>query len=449
MNNIKENDEIIVDIKRLGINGEGIAYYLRKTIFIKNALPDEIVKIKITKDNSNYFEAEIVNFIKQSAHRIKPFCKYFYLCGGCQLQHLSYENSKKLKREMLMDTISKYSGLNPRTFQVNETIIMDNPKNYRNKSQMAVCTKNNNLSTSLYKVNSNENISIDYCDVQNEIINSVNIKVLKLLEIFDIKSIDNDGILKNLVVRISTSTNEVQVTIIISKDDNNINKVAKEIISIPNVVSVYKSINKTNNMFGNLIKLEGTDTICETIGAFKFNLLPTSFFQLNPIQTNKLYETVKKLCKLSFKENVIDAYCGVGTIGMYLAKNAKEVIGIEINEDSITNAITNAKLNKIKNISFINGDATIEIPKLINDGFIPDIMVFDPPRTGLSDEIKKVINLTLPKRIVYVSCNPSTLAKDLEQLKNNYQVKSITPFDMFPYTSHIESVTLLEKNKNL
>lgn len=444
MNNINVNDEIVVDIKRIGINGEGIAYYLRKTVFIKNALPDEIVKIKITKDSSNFFEGEIIKFIKQSEYRVKPFCNQYDICGGCQLQHLDYNRSKVIKREMLMDTISKYSGLNPRTFQVNETVIMDNPKNFRNKSQMAICTRNSKLCSSLYKIDSNENVIIDNCDVQNSIINSISNKVLRLLEVFDIKSTDNEGILKNLVIRTSTSTNEVQVTIIVSNDDESLSKVAKEIIKLDNVVSVYKSINKTNNMFGDLIKLEGNDTITETIGTFKFNLLPTSFFQLNPIQTNKLYETVKKLCKLSFKENVLDAYCGVGTIGMYLAKNAKEVIGIEINEDAITNATNNAKINKVKNISFINGDATIEIPNLVNNGFIPDIMVFDPPRTGLTKEIKSLININKPKRIVYVSCNPSTLSKDLSDLKDNYKVKSITPFDMFPFTSHIESVTLLE-----
>ncbi len=448
MNKLNIDDEVIVDVKRLGINGEGIAYYLRKTIFIKDALPEETVKVKITKQTDTYLEAVVVKFIKQSQFRVRPFCKHYGSCGGCQLQHLDYNQSKILKREMLMETISKYSDLNPRTFQVNETVIMDNPKNYRNKSQMAICTNNDKLSTSLFESDSRESVAIDYCGVQHELINDINNKTLRLLEVFDIKSIDNNGILKNLVVRVSTSINKVQVTIVVTKDDEKLSKVAKEIMNIANVASVYKSINKSDTtMFGTMIKLEGEDTITEKIGAFNFNLLPTSFFQLNPIQTNKLYETVKKLCKLSFKENVIDAYCGVGTIGMYLAKNAKEVIGIEINEDAINNAINNAKINKIKNISFINGDATIEIPRLVNNGFNPDIMVFDPPRTGLSNEIKDLIIKTLPKRIVYVSCNPSTLAKDLKTLKNKYKVKSITPFDMFPYTSQIESVTLLELNK--
>ncbi|MFI3329868.1 MAG: 23S rRNA (uracil(1939)-C(5))-methyltransferase RlmD [bacterium] len=447
MNNLKIDDEIIVDVKRLGINGEGIAYYLRKTIFIKNALPDETVKIKITKDSSNYLEADVVKFMKQSEHRVRPFCKYYNTCGGCQLQHLDYNHSKVVKRDMLMEAIAKYSDLNPRTFQVNQTVIMDDAKNYRNKSQMAICSKGEQLCTSLFQSDSRDSVAIDYCDVQNEIINTINNKVLRLLEVFDVKSIDNGGILKNLVVRVSTTTSNAQVTIIVAKDSDVLSKVAKEIINITNVVSVYKSINKSDtSMFGTLEKLEGEDTITEKIGNFSFNLLPTSFFQLNPVQTNKLYETVKKLCKLSFKETVIDAYCGVGTIGMYLAKNAKEVIGIEINEDAITNAINNAKINKIKNISFINGDATLEIPKLINEGLTPDIMVFDPPRTGLSSEIRDLVNKTKPKRIVYVSCNPATLAKDLKDLKSNYKVKSITPFDMFPFTSHIESVTLLELN---
>lgn len=446
MNKIKIDDEIIVDVKRLGINGEGIAYYLKKAVFIDNALPSETVKIKIIKDEEKYLVGEITKIVNPSKYRTTPFCKYYKRCGGCQLQHLDYKQSGIVKRDMLMKTISKYSGLNPRTFQVNETVIMENPKNYRNKSQMLVSTLETKLTTSLYELDSREKVEINNCPIQNEIINDVNNKTLRILEAFGIKASDDGGILKNLVVRTSTTNNNTQVTFIITKDDIRLNNVAKEIMNIPNVKSVYKSINNSDShMFGEMIKLEGEDTITEKIGDFNFNLLPTSFFQLNPIQTNKLYATVKKLCKLSFKENVIDAYCGVGTIGMYISKNAKEVVGIEINEDSITNAIANAKLNKVKNIRFINGDATVEIPKLVNEGFNADIMVFDPPRTGLSNDIKSLINSTLPKRIVYVSCNPSTLSKDLGELKGKYNVKSITPFDMFPFTSHIESVTLLEK----
>ncbi len=442
MKNVNINDEIIVDIKRLGINGEGIAYYLRKTIFINNAIPGETVLIKITDDKTTYLIGEIIKFISTSDNRTQPFCKYYNECGGCQIQHINYNFSKKLKKDLLTEAITKYSSLNPRTFQVNETVIMDNPKGYRNKSQMAI-SEDNGLSLGLYKANSRDIVNVISCPIQNEIINSINIKVLKVLEAFNIES----SIFKNVVTRVSTFDNKAQVTLIINKDSIKIDEAAKEIINIPNVVSVYKSINTSDtSMFADIVKLEGTDTITEEIDGFKFNLLPTSFFQLNTLQTQKLYQTVKKLCKLSFKENVIDAYCGVGTIGTYLAKNAKHVIGIEINKDSITNAIENAKINKIKNIEFIQGDSTIEIPKLINNGFIPDIMVFDPPRTGLSNEIKSLIKKVLPKRIVYVSCNPATLAKDLNELKDNYKVKSITPFDMFPYTSHVESVTLLEIN---
>ncbi len=442
MNNLKIGDELIVDIKRLGINGEGIAFYLRKTIFINNALPDETVLIKIIKDNDTYLEGEIIKFIKTSEYRVQPFCPHYNKCGGCSLQHLDYNKSKEYKRDILMETLTKYSGLNPRTFQVNETVIMDNPKNYRNKSQMVI-TGDKELSLGLYETNSRDVVNIKNCNVQNEIVNSINIKVLSILEHYNLTSSIDGGILKNLVTRVSTSNNNAQVTIIVSKDDKVLSTIAKDIMNIPNVVSVYKSVNKTENMFGDIVLLEGNETICETIGNFKYNLLPTSFFQLNPIQTHKLYETVKKLSKLSFKENVLDSYCGAGTIGIYLAKNSKEVIGIEINKDAITNANNNAILNKIKNISFINGDATEEIPSLVKT-FTPDIMVFDPPRTGLSKEIRDIVNKVLPKRVIYVSCNPSTLAKDLKELSNKYKVKSITPFDMFPYTAHIESVTLLE-----
>ena len=217
------------------------------------------------------------------------------------------------------------------------------------------------------------------------------------------------------------------------------------------ITSVYYSINNNledASIFGKeIVKVCGNDSIKEKIGDYYYNLLPNSFFQLNPTQAKVLYDEVKKACKLSFKENVLDAYCGVGSIGIYLAKWAKEVVGVESNKQAVVNAKENANINKIKNIRFIEGNASNVLPYLVKDHFIPDVMVFDPPRTGMTPDIKEAINKCLPKRIVYVSCNPASLAKDLAELTEEYQIKYIQPIDMFPFTSHVESVVLLELKK--
>ena len=219
-------------------------------------------------------------------------------------------------------------------------------------------------------------------------------------------------------------------------------------MKIEHVVSVFESVNDGSDVsiFGTTKKLEGKDTILENIAEFKFELGPDTFFQLNPVQTEKLYEAVKKVCKLSKKETVLDLYCGVGTIGIYLSKLAKEIIGVEVNEISIENAKTNAVLNKVQNAKFFAGRVDEVLPKVIRENNV-DVLVCDPPRTGLEEYVCKTILKSGINRVVYVSCNPSTLAKDLALLSEKYTVKSIQPVDMFPQTSHVESVTLLELKK--
>ena len=285
---------------------------------------------------------------------------------------------------------------------------------------------------------------------QADQINNINKKILALMDKLNVVPYIEKykrGEVKYIVTRVSHFNKEAQVTFVIGEKTPKIKELAKEVIKIDSVVSVFESFADGEGdslIFGSDIKLlEGKKTILESIGKYKFELLPTAFFQLNPIQTEVLYEHVLKACKLSFKERVLDAYCGVGTIGIYLAHNASEVIGIEYNKEAVENANNNAQLNKIKNAKFLQGDVVELLPHMIKEGNQFDVIVADPPRVGLGAELCEAILESGAKRFIYVSCNPATLAKDLNILTKKYNVNSIEPFDMFPNTSHVEAICVL------
>lgn len=451
---VKVDEEIFLDIKRLGINGEGIGYYKKQAIFVPNALPKENVLVKIVKVLKGYAIAELLEIKVPSKDRVENFCPYYTKCGGCSLQHLNYLASGVLKRELVMEAITRYTKLNPRSFEVKPTILMDDPLHYRAKVNMPVRNGIHGTVFGLYAPNSEKFVRIKDCAIQNENINYVINEIAKVMDKLIISAYDGKmkkGFVRYVVVRSSLYNNETQVTYILTKELKDMNLLAEETLKINNVVSVYYSINNNfedADIFGKEIKfVKGKETIIEKLGDYKYQLLPNSFFQLNPKQAIRLYEEVKKAAKLSLKENVLDAYCGVGSIGIYLAKWAKEVVGVESNKEAIINAKENAKMNNLKNIRFIEGNASNVLPYLVKDHFIPDVMVFDPPRTGITQDVKDAIIKCKPKRIVYVSCNPASLAKDLATLTELYQVKYIQPIDMFPFTSHIESICLLELKK--
>ncbi len=443
---LRENDEIIVDIKRLGINGEGIAFYKKLAIFVEGALPGEGVNVKITKILKNMAFAEVIDFKHISKDRVEPKCGYYEKCGACQVMHVNYNKMLEYKRELVIESIARYTKLNPRSFEIHKTIGMDNPYGYRFKSSLPL-RHNEKTSVGIIKANTNIVVPIDFCLNQNDIINNINKEVCKLIDKFGIEVYDhkeNKGLIRYIVVRVSHYNKEAQVTLVVSKKGFNLKPIAKEIMKISHVVGVFESYNDGEgvSIFGTTKKLDGKDTITETIGSYKFELGPDTFFQLNPIQTEKLYEVVKKATKLSMKETVLDLYCGVGTIGIYLSKFAKEIIGIETNEISIENAKTNAVINKVRNASFYAGSVDDILPKVLREKQV-DVLVCDPPRTGLGEYVAKTIVKSQAKQVVYVSCNPATLAKDLAILSEKYHVKWIQPVDMFPNTSHVECVCSL------
>ncbi|MBE4910583.1 23S rRNA (uracil(1939)-C(5))-methyltransferase RlmD [Bacillus luteolus] len=438
-------------IKRLGINGEGVGYFKRQVVFVPGALPGEEVVVEATKVHPKFSEAKIKKVRKKSEHRVQPPCPIYDQCGGCQLQHLDYNQQLKEKRDIVVQAFERYvKNLNPSI--IKDTIGMDNPWNYRNKSQFQVGLNNQKVIAGLYGLNSHHLIDISDCMVQHQATNKVTQVVKTILQELNI-SIYNEksrkGIIRTIVTRVGVETGEVQLVLITAKTElprkeQFITEVKKR---LPEVKSIVQNINgnKTSLIFGDETKrLHGKEVIQENLGDLQFELSARAFFQLNPHQTVKLYDEVKKAARLTGKEKLVDAYCGVGTIGLWLAKEASEIRGMDTISESIEDAKKNAKNHGISNALYVTGKAEQWLPKWVKEGWKPDVIVVDPPRTGCDDQLLQTILKVKPKKVVYVSCNPSTLAKDIGVLSKSYNVSYIQPVDMFPHTAHVEAVALLE-----
>lgn len=391
----------MLEIIRLDHQGRGIGTINNKVIFIPNTIPGEIIEYKITNEKKNYLEGKVTKYTKKSKDRINPQCPYYNICGGCQLMHMPYEKQLKYKQNTIENILSKYTNSN---IKINPIIKSENEFNYRNKITLHI-----NKTIGLYKQNSNEIININKCYLVNDKINNI-IKELNKLKL------EKDEI--------------------VIKCHNN-----QTLLYYNNKLNNLKSINADNIILNNKI-IKGNNYVFEILNNYKFKISPTSFFQINKMQTIKLYENIKKIAQINKKDNILDLYCGTGTIGIYLSKNANKVLGIEINKEAIKNAKENQKLNNIKNIEFIAGDVKDIIKKIT---FNPTIIVLDPPRSGINDEIINYLINYNAKKIIYISCNPITLARDLKKLNKYYTTKIIQPLDMFPNTYHIECITLLTK----
>ena len=383
---------------------------------------------------------------------VNPPCKYSDKCGGCQFQHVNYLDQCKFKKEIVKEAFDKYYNGKLNEVLFKETIGQDNPYHYRNKVKLPVRYDGEKLVTGLYAMDTNRLVYIDNCLIEKEDLRRVVDQICEYLTKYQIIAFNpktHDGILRHIIARSSKLSNDIQVTLILYKEDQRTIKVAKELLKIKNIKSVYISINdnlEAIENFGNdTFLVAGTETITEQLGDFKFELLPHAFFQLNLEQTNKLYNEIINLAKLKGYENVIDGYCGVGTIGIFLSKYVKEVRGIDNNKEAIQNANENVKLNGINNAKFYSGNILSYINKWENEGFIPDVLVVDPPRTGLELRLLNYLQTNPVKKIIYVSCNPSTLAKNCNHLQKKYHILAIQPLDMFPNTSNVETVVLLCK----
>ncbi len=447
------NIQKLITIKKIGINGEGIGYYKRKAVFIDGALPDEEVICEFTKEHRNYLEGKTVKIRKRSIHRVDAPCPYFGRCGGCQLQHLEYKEQLKVKKDIVLQALERYlTNYQKINIDIKDTIGMDNSYNYRNKAQMPVAFDGEKIVTGLYEAKSNKLIHIDKCIIQDELINHVLYIVKQLLMKYHVMVYNRrykSGELRYISVRHLETTKECQVVLVLKeKYLNNMSKIAVELMNkVPEVVSFYVNINpdiSSHEIYGKeFIHIRGNETIKAKIGDIKFTISPQSFFQLNTEQTRVLYDIIKDTAELKKTDKIIDAYCGAGTIALYLANYVNEVRGVDIAEQAIEDAKNNAKLNNIQNAYFETGNSEVVILNWFDKGYKSDVLIMDPPRTGIDDKLLSVLRNIKVKKVIYVSCNPSTLAKDLNELRKVYHIKSIQPFDMFPQTSHVESVVLL------
>ena len=397
----------MLKIEKLDHYGRGITKLDNKTIFVENALPDEIVEINIIKEKKKYSEANVSKYFQKANNRIEPNCPYYNSCGGCNIMHLSYKDQLKFKQNKIENIIKKY--LNEQ-IKINNIVASDKIEFYRNKVTFQVREK-----IGFYKEHTYDIINIDNCIISDKLINK-SIKYLKNLNLKEINKIICRTGLDELMIIIETQNKNLDITPL------------KEIAS-----SIYLKI---NNKY---IHAYGNKNIYEKLENYKFKISPDSFFQVNIDTCSKLYNKVKEY--IGSNKNVIDLYCGTGTIGIFISKN-NNVIGIEINEYAIKDAEENKKINKIDNINFICGDSGKKLKQL---KFNPNIIIVDPPRSGLNKETINNILKFDSKEIIYISCDPMTFVRDLNILNKYYDIKEITPFDMFPNTYHIENIAYLVK----
>lgn len=460
---IEKNKEYILDITGMGYEGEGVGKINDFTVFINGALLNEKVKIKIIKVNKNFAIGKLLEVVESSKDRVEPICNTYKRCGGCQLQHYSYNAQLKFKTNRVKDCIERIGKLDvveegeekeDNDIVIHNTIGMNNPYRYRNKVQLPVGKKGSDIVIGFYAPRSHEIIHMDACNIQDETADEV-VKLVKAwIEKCNIETYNEEmhsGIIRHIMIRKAFRTKETMVVIVTkTKDIPHADALVKLITeNIKDIKSIIQNVNdkRTNVILGQHCKtLWGNDTISDYIGDFRFNISPLSFFQVNPIQTEVLYNKALEYANLTGNETVFDAYCGTGTISLFLSQNAKKVYGVEIVPEAIENAIENAKQNNVSNVEFIVGQSEKVIPELIEKGIKADVVVVDPPRKGCERVLLDAIAKMQPKRIVYVSCDPGTLARDLGILNDlNYKTVEIQPVDMFPQTSHVETVVKIVK----
>lgn len=452
---LEKDKEYIVNIDALGYEGEGIARVDGIPVFIQGALIGEEVRISIIKVKKNFAFGKLIEILKESIERRVPKCGSFNKCGGCTLQHLTYDGQLDFKYNRVKDCIKKIAGLDDNI--VKYPIGMNNEYRYRNKVQFPVGLVNGKVSIGFFSERTHEIIDMDSCILQDEESEKVVRIIRRWIDTYNIIPAKKDGkfyskgLIRHIVIRKSFKTEDVMVVLVttdksIPHKEELISDLTKE---IPSVRSIIQNINNKdiNWVMGEkCINLYGEDYISDYIGNYKFNISALSFFQVNPVQTDVLYNKALEYADLSGNEVVFDAYCGTGTITLFLSQRAKKVYGVEIIEQAIENAKINAKENNISNAEFFVGKSEVVIPRLIEDGTKPDVIVVDPPRKGCDVKLLNAIGEAAPEKVVYVSCDPSTLARDLKILEEHgYKTIEVQPVDMFPMTKHVENVALLVK----
>ena len=445
----EEKYEILIN--NVSHQGEGIGRVENFAVFVPGVIKGEKIEVKITEIRKNFARGELEKIILPSLNRVKPPCPVFNLCGGCHLQHINYKKQLEMKKEIVENVLSRIGNQN---IDVMPIIGMEIPWRYRNKGHFHLARENENITLGFYQSKSHDLVPVSQCLLFSQNINSL-IKYLEKeltrqkITIYNHKT--DKGNFRGIVLRESKYTGEIMIIFITREerwylDENFLNNL---IIAFPQVVSLCQNINKNPKMalFGKDFRiLKGKTFIEDHIDSFKFKISPSSFFQVNVLQTEILYKKILEYANLSGKETVIDSYSGTGTISIYLAGKAKKVYGLELQKGAVRDAWANGELNNLSNLKFFSGKAESWLYKWIQKGEKAEVIVIDPPRRGCSREVLKNIIKIKPEQILYVSCDMPTLARDIKYItQNGYNIEEVQPIDMFPHTSHIECLVHLTR----
>ena len=452
---IKKNEVYKTEIIDLTSDGQGIGKIDSFMIFIEGVIPGDIVETKIIKTNKTYGYGKLLKIIIPSINRIPPKCKVFDKCGGCSLQYMDYNAQLKHKKKIVTDCLERIGGFKDINNIIAETLGMDNPYNYRNKAQFPVKknTLRNSVDIGFFSKRSHDIINLNTCNISHEI----NDKIINIFRDFINKNIskfppydeiNHTGLIRHIFTRVGFYTGEIMVCIVINSGNfPDCKELIAELLKIKGMTSIMLNINKnkTNVILGDKNKiLWGQDYITDYICDKKFKISVNSFYQINPIQTEKLYRKAIEFAEVDKDDICIDAYCGIGTISIIISEYVKKVYGIEIISQAVNDAVENAKINNIKNAEFITGKSEEIIPELINSGVKIDLIIVDPPRKGCDIKLIDSIIKSKIKKVIYISCDPATLARDLKLLTQNaYKLRKVQPVDMFPHTMHVECIAEL------
>ncbi|MGM0950555.1 MAG: 23S rRNA (uracil(1939)-C(5))-methyltransferase RlmD [Bacillota bacterium] len=444
---VEKNEYYDVTFEDLTHEGAGVAKVQGFPIFVPNALPEEKAQIKVTRVKKGFAFGRLIELKEESPHRTDAPCPIYKQCGGCQLQHMTYEGQLLFKQKQVKDVLERIGKLDLSNVTVHPTLGMEDPWNYRNKAQVPVGEREGGLVAGFYQQRSHDIIDMSACLIQQSKNDAAVQAVKDICANYGVKAYNEErhkGWLRHIMVRYGVVTGEMMIVFITRTNDfPHKAKIIEDITAqFPHVKSIVQNINpnKTNVIFGNETNvIWGEEYIYDLIGDVKFAISARSFYQVNPEQTKVLYDKALEYAELKGEETVIDAYCGIGTISLFLAKQAKKVYGVEIVPEAIEDAKRNAELNGITNAEFAVGEAETVIPKWYEDGITADTLVVDPPRKGCDEALLRTIVEMKPKRVVYVSCNPGTLARDLRVLEDGgYATREVQPVDMFPHTNHVE-----------
>lgn len=451
---VKKNKEYLVEIIDQGFEGEGIAKIEGFTIFIEGAIKGEKCRILIVKVTSSHAFGKLVEILEKSKYRVEPDCATYKRCGGCNLRHIDYEETLNIKQNTVQNLVNK--TLNNK-IKVEMTVGMGNPYNYRNKAQYPVgFDKSGEPVMGVYAKRTHEIIPMRNCMIQNPVSEKIANVVLGFfiknnIPIYNEKN--GEGLLRHIVIKVGIKTHEIMCILVLNKKEL---KKEKELIKVlirefPEIKTIVKNYNmkNTNVILGNENEvIYGDGYIYDELGDYTFKISPLSFYQINPIQTEALYNIAIEMADLKKTDTLFDLYCGIGTIGIFASPYVNKVYGIEIVKQAIEDAKENANINNIRNIEFFAGDVEKVFENVLKEHNVkPDVIFVDPPRKGLDKHtIENILNIK-PEKIVYISCNPASLVRDLKLLEESYEIKKIQPVDMFPFTSNVECVAVMGRRE--